>query len=136
MPEPLNKIDGKPRSVRELLGGRKYALDYYQREYAWERKQIAELIDDLETKFLASHDPRHERRAAESYQQYFLGSVIISHKGTLHYIIDGQQRLTSLTMLLIHLHHLSTNVEDVASVADLIFSQRYGQRGLSETILR
>src|SRR4051794_24362156 len=109
MVSAMNRIDGEPRSVRELLSGRKYALDYYQRDYAWERKHVAELVEDLEDKFRSGYDETHERTAVESYPQYFLGSVIISHKGTQRYIVDGQQRLTSLTLLIIYLHHLSTN---------------------------
>ena len=49
------RIDGKGRSVRELLAGRKYSIDYYQREYKWQRKQVVELLDDLGGKFLESH---------------------------------------------------------------------------------
>jgi hypothetical protein len=30
---PSREIDGKGRTVRELLAGRKYSIDYYQREY-------------------------------------------------------------------------------------------------------
>ena len=43
---PSREIDGKGRTVRELLAGRKYSIDYYQREYKWQQKQVAELIDD------------------------------------------------------------------------------------------
>ena len=39
-------MDGKGRTVRELLAGRKYSIDYYQREYKWQGKQLVELIDD------------------------------------------------------------------------------------------
>jgi len=41
------EIDGKGRTVRELLSGRKYSIDYYQREYKWQQKQVADLLDDL-----------------------------------------------------------------------------------------
>ena len=41
---PPREIDGKGRTVRELLAGRKYSIDYYQREYKWQQKQITELI--------------------------------------------------------------------------------------------
>ncbi|MQA94693.1 MAG: DUF262 domain-containing protein [Streptosporangiales bacterium] len=126
----LNRIGGEPRTVRALLHGRKYYLDLYQREYAWERKQIAELLDDLETKFTSNYQDGHERTAVESYQQYFLGSIIISQKGTDRYIVDGQQRLTSLTLLLIYLHHLS-DAPGVADLRDLIFSERYGKRSFN-----
>ena len=40
-------IDGTARTVRELFSGRKYDLDYYQREYTWSEANVTELIDDL-----------------------------------------------------------------------------------------
>ena len=102
---PTREIDGKGRTVRELLAGRKYSIDYYQREYKWQTKQVAELIDDLADKFLESYEPGHERSAVADYGHYFLGSIIISDKDGQKFIIDGQQRLTTLTLLLIYLQH-------------------------------
>ena len=34
---PPREVDGDGRTVRELLGGRKYSIDYYQREYKWQK---------------------------------------------------------------------------------------------------
>jgi hypothetical protein len=42
---PSRAIDGKGRTIQELLAGHKYSIDYYQREYKWQQKQVAELID-------------------------------------------------------------------------------------------
>jgi uncharacterized protein with ParB-like and HNH nuclease domain len=36
----MKEIDGDGRTVRDLLSGRKYSVDYYQREYKWETKQV------------------------------------------------------------------------------------------------
>ena len=36
-----------------------------------------------------------------NFPHYFLGSIIISQKGSESFIVDGQQRLTSLTLLLV-----------------------------------
>ena len=77
---PPREIDGKGRTIRELLTGRKYSIDYYQREYKWQQKQVAELIDDLESKFLESHEEGNERSAVAEYGHYFLGSIIVSDK--------------------------------------------------------
>ena len=82
------------RTIRELLSAKRYSIDYYQREYKWETKQISELIDDLTNKFSKAFDPRHERSAVEKYGHYFLGSIILSDKEGEKLIIDGQQRLT------------------------------------------
>lgn len=38
-------IDGRARTVWELLHRAKYAIDFYQREYAWKESQVRELID-------------------------------------------------------------------------------------------
>jgi len=96
----MNKIDARAKSVRELLDGVKYTIDYYQREYKWETKQIIELLQDLETKFLDNYREEHERTQVEYYAHYFLGSIILSNRNGQKFIIDGQQRLTSLTLLL------------------------------------
>ena len=123
-------IDGKGKTIRELLANRKYSIDYYQREYKWEGKQLAELIDDLCDKFFESYDPAHERAKVKDYGHYFLGSIIISAKGTEKFVIDGQQRLTTITLLLIYLRNLAQE-EQKGLVADLIFSVSYGQRNFN-----
>ncbi len=125
------EIDGKGKTVRELLTGRKYSIDYYQREYKWQTKQVAELIDDLSTKFLESYEPGHERAAVAEYGHYFLGSIIISDKDGQKFIIDGQQRLTTLTLLLIYLQHLLQDTEQRSQLAELIFSQKFGKRSFN-----
>ena len=125
------EIDGKGRTVRELLAGRKYSIDYYQREYKWQQKQVTELLDDLAAKFLESHEEGNERSAVAEYSHYFLGSIIISDKDGQKFIIDGQQRLTTLTLLLIFLHHRLADAEQRGQIADLIFSQKYGKRSFN-----
>jgi hypothetical protein len=128
---PQRAIDGKGRTIRELLAGHKYSIDYYQREYKWQQKQVAELIDDLTDKFLESHEEGNERSAVADYGHYFLGSIIISDKDGQKFIIDGQQRLTTLTLLLIFLHHQLGDVEQKGQIADLVFSQKYGKRSFN-----
>src|SRR5437764_1089216 len=100
----MNKIDARSKSVRELLENQKYSLDYYQREYVWEEKQIQELLEDLFGKFAGAYEAAHEPWQVQNYPRYFLGSIVISEKDGERFIIDGQQRLTSLTLLLIFLH--------------------------------
>lgn len=127
----MKEILGKAKTIRELLGGAKYSIDYYQREFRWQTKQMTELIDDLSAKFLESHEADDERGAVEHYGHYFLGSIIISDRDGQKFIIDGQQRLTSLTLLLIYLHRQLDNEEEKKQLADLIFSQKYGKRSFN-----
>lgn len=127
----MKEIRGDAKNLRALLGGAKFAIDYYQREYRWETKQVSELIEDLTEKFKDSHEPGNDRDAVERYGHYFLGSIIISDKEGRKFIIDGQQRLTTLTLLLIHIYRQLDDDEQKGQLADLIFSQKYGKRSFN-----
>ena len=124
----MRPVDGKAKSVRQLLQGVKYSIDYYQREYRWEAKQIRELLNDLCEAFLDDYEPGMARSDVSGFTHYFLGSIIISQKGSDSFIVDGQQRLTSLTLLLILLRNLQRGREDTVKVDDLVFSERYGEK--------
>ena len=121
-------IDGTARTVRELFTGRKYGLDYYQREYTWKESNVVEMIGDLSTSFLEDYDESDERKRIASYRPYFLGPIVTSSVKGTRFLVDGQQRLTTLTLLLIHLNHLAMNVEDAENLAPLVFSQKYGSK--------
>lgn len=127
----MKEIQGKARTVRELLKGAKYSIDYYQREYRWRTKQILELLNDLTGSFLEGFDPGHAREEVEQYPHYFLGSIIISSKESGKFIVDGQQRLTSLTLLLILLRNLQADRSDEVNIDDLIYSERFGKKSFN-----
>src|SRR5215204_3342275 len=112
----MQEIQGQAKTIRQLLSGQKYAVDYYQRDYKWEEKQVRELIEDLTTSFLEHYDPSHSPGKVADYGRYFLGSVIISNKAGKRFIVDGQQRLTSLTLLLIYLRNLLKGRDAVVSI--------------------
>jgi uncharacterized protein with ParB-like and HNH nuclease domain len=61
-------IDGAARTVRELFTGRKYGLDYYQREYTWTESAVTELIDDLAASFLKDFNELDTRTQIASYR--------------------------------------------------------------------
>jgi hypothetical protein len=127
----MREIRGDAKTIRQLLGGAKYSIDYYQREYKWQAKQVTELLDDLTAKFLDSYESGDERSEVANYGHYFLGSIIISDKDGKKFIIDGQQRLTTLTLLLIHLHHILRHEEQKGQLVDLILSQKYGRKSFN-----
>lgn len=125
------EIHAISKSVRDLLQGVKYSIDYYQREYKWQTKQVTELLDDLTGCFLEEHDDSNPREAVAGYRHYFLGSIVVSHKGGQKFLIDGQQRLTTLTLLLMYLHNLQRDRQDRVDVADMIFSVKFGKRSFN-----
>src|SRR5262249_21286706 len=100
----MREIRGEAKTLRQLLGGARYSIDYYQREYRWQTRQVRELLEDLSETFLGDYDYAHDRSEVQNYGHYFLGSTIVSRRGNQTFIIDGQQRLTTLTLLLIYLH--------------------------------
>ena len=121
----MKKILGAPKSIRELFTGVKYSIHYYQREYQWQRKQIEELIEDLTGEFLEYYSETHERNEVEKYGHYFMGSVVLTEDENA--IIDGQQRLTSLSLVLLYITKHLQDTNDKAEILNLIYSQKYGK---------
>lgn len=81
--QELNIYD-KQKSLFDL--GDNYIIPLYQRPYAWEDKEITQLIEDIDD--------------VEENQKYFIGSLIVSQEDGYWEVIDGQQRLTTLFLLL------------------------------------
>jgi len=127
----VREILGKAKKVCELLKGVKYSIDYYQREYKWHEKQVSELVDDICGKFLEEHLPTHQRSKVADYPHYFLGSIIISKKDNASYVVDGQQRLTTLTLLLILLRNLQKDRPKQVNIDELIFSEKFDQKSFN-----
>lgn len=63
-----------------------YIIPLYQRAYAWEDKQLTQLIEDI-------NDVTEDAN-------YYIGSLIVSKQSGRYEVVDGQQRLTSLYLLL------------------------------------
>src|SRR5256886_2519225 len=126
-----DRITGRTSNVRQLFTGRRYTIDTYQREYSWETKHVEDLIQDLSQRFLGQWGPLHERRDVQHYQSYFLGPIITTASERIN-LIDGQQRLTTLTLLLIFLRRLQEGREDgVADLGSLVYSQLYGEEAFT-----
>lgn len=129
----MRKISGTEKTFKQLLQNTKYSIHYYQREYAWQYKQVQELIDDLTDEFLNWYDPEHERTDVANYGVYFMGSVVLA--GRENAIIDGQQRLSSLSLLLIYLRRrlLSMGVT-IATVDQMIYSEAFGSASFNISV--
>lgn len=131
MTAPRYKIDADDRTLFDVLSDRKYTVDFFQREYRWQYVHVEQLITDLTSTFLASYragDPRH---AVAHYTSYFLGPIVLSNKDGHKSIIDGQQRLISLTLLLIFLYHLQKESGGNEAIESLIFAERYGAKSFN-----
>lgn len=126
----MNKIEGTPKSLKQLLQNTKYSIHYYQREYMWQRKQIEELLEDLKSEFLESYTRGDGREKVAGYGVYFMGSVVLS--GRENAIIDGQQRLSSLTLLLIYLRNrLKAIGKEHYTINAMIYSESFGSESFN-----
>ncbi|BDI05974.1 DUF262 domain-containing protein [Sphaerotilus microaerophilus] len=125
----MSAITPHYRTVQQLLQSQSFAIDEYQREYKWERENIDELLSDLQAKFYADYRQGDETTAVSRYAEYFLGSIIVSKRNGKNYLIDGQQRVTSLTLLLICLYRAAKGrgLPVIQTLAPLIFSDNLGQ---------
>ncbi|PHS33623.1 MAG: hypothetical protein COA82_08190 [Alkaliphilus sp.] len=130
-----NKIDAANKSIKALLKEQKFYIDYFQREYRWEKKHIKLLVEDLTTAFLKSYNRNDNRSSVANYQSYYLGPVVLSvnAENGEKSIIDGQQRITSITLLLIYLNHLQMETCSKVSIGELILSEKYGKKSFNMT---
>lgn len=124
----------KPDTLITILNGRKYTVDYFQREYRWGRKQIEQMLADFQSTFEEFYDPNDTPKEVEKYGFYYMGCIICTG-GSVKKIIDGQQRLTSLTLLLIYLNILQkkavTNEDDRVSLDAMIYSKAFGEKSFN-----
>lgn len=125
----MSTITPHYRSVQQLLQSQSFSIDEYQREYKWEKENIDELLSDLEDKFLSCYQPSDSTAKVSSYEEYFLGSIIVSKRNGKNFLVDGQQRVTSLTLLLIYLYRTIQPQDSTLAqtIAPLIFSNNFGE---------
>lgn len=76
-----------PISILDLLNKNKYSIPLYQRNFSWTDKEITQLIIDV-------LDSIKENRS-----EYFIGTLVVSKKGKVYSIIDGQQRFTAILLI-------------------------------------
>lgn len=97
-----------------------YSLDVYQRDYRWsddkDYKIVTQLLIDIELRFennmLVNRRYKKDELTAilkdvtENFKAYFLNTIMLNEQGGNIFIVDGQQRLTTILLILIKLFHL------------------------------
>ncbi|NNE54437.1 MAG: DUF262 domain-containing protein, partial [Flavobacteriales bacterium] len=131
MSKLANKIDANDRSVSLVLENKKYTVDYFQREYSWEKKHIEQLVTDLTSAFLNEYQEGDLREKGEDYNNYYMGPFVLSEKEGRRSIIDGQQRLTSITLFLIYLNNLQKSLGFEEDIESMIFSKVRGKKSFN-----
>ncbi|MFU2059273.1 DUF262 domain-containing protein [Avibacterium volantium] len=87
----MNNNQVKTLTVSELCNGDNYIIPIYQRNYAWGRDEIELLIQDISEALKNKEDKENN---------YYIGSLVVAKRKDGYEVIDGQQRLTTLKLLL------------------------------------
>lgn len=106
-------ISPDKQNIDKLFGTTAFYIDFYQRDYKWTEEPVRRLLDDIFYAFDAAYesnkalDPSAEA-AASRYPWYYLNTYVTNTIDGRVYVVDGQQRLTTLTLILINLLHRAT----------------------------
>lgn len=111
-------------AIEELFGDNShYVIPIYQRNYAWGAPEIEQLIRDIADAAEAPKSMAHRET-----QKYFLGSLVVyvrdnadsvNHDAVIYETIDGQQRHTTLSILLAYLKNVANCAEQDLALLNL-----------------
>jgi len=106
--------------IRQVFNNqRSYYIDIYQREYKWTNEQVKTLLNDLEVRFELGARKRSvpkeiQQDVLEHFDPYFLNTYLTHTSPTATSIVDGQQRLTTLLLILIKLYQILQSLEKIS----------------------
>jgi len=121
----MSRIETHQYSVAEAFRECFYVVPDYQREYVWTDKEVTQLLDDINDEI-------------DSAGEYFIGTVLVSKKEEkTHYeVIDGQQRLTTLFLLLCALKNRFQGEPEHPTLSGLIATSYISITGDTRTSLK
>lgn len=103
-------------TVESLFSNSTFYIDFYQRQYKWTKKGTEDpvgcLLDDIFYKFNTEHSHYMDsalsiKDVISKYSWYYLNTIVINEVDGRKYLVDGQQRLTTLTLILMKLLHMA-----------------------------
>ncbi len=108
-------MNDKAKNIREILANDNYIIPRYQRNYAWGKAEISQLIKDIEEFFPKENNEK---------KSYYLGSLVCFKRDVDSFeLIDGQQRHTTLTLINLVLKNWG-NINNTVSKPNLKFDSR------------
>ena len=130
-----NNIVAQQKMLGMMFTDTRYRVDVFQRDFRWQHKQIDALISDLTSSFYNSYKNGDTLAAVRNYDCYYMGPVVLCDNDGEMSVVDGQQRLTSFSLLFIYLRHLQRKLklEDVnyRELNNYIFVLLNGKRTFS-----
>jgi hypothetical protein len=142
-----SKIHAQEEFVHKLFGeDYLYQIPKFQRPFSWTQGNFVDLVDDLTDAYdvnadgagrILSTDDSINKENKERYEPYFLGSIILNEgaaTGDRYDVIDGQQRLTSLSILVAVLRDRVEHPQWQASLAKLVKEEEDFVKGKASTV--
>lgn len=113
------EISPDKQSVMSCLSKKSYFVDFYQREYVWSKTTVDILLRDIFYAFEISYNEHKDeeltQEVLDQYNWYYMNVFITNKVNGKVYIVDGQQRLSTLTLIATKLYHIveDTNLKDL-----------------------
>lgn len=102
------EIQPEKQNIDQTFSTTVFFIDFYQRDYKWTAEPVQRLLDDVFYQF----DEAYQKHAALTpnkenvnarYPWYYLNTYVTNVVGGRVFVVDGQQRLTTLTLILLKL---------------------------------
>lgn len=123
------------QNLNQVFANTTYYIDFYQSQYKWDAVPVKRLLDDLFYKFNIEYARYKDNdieleKLVEKYSWYYLSTYVTNVIEGKRFIVDGQQRLTTLTLILIKFRHLASLFN--SELKDWISSKIAGQSGFKK----
>nr|WP_245161253.1 DUF262 domain-containing protein [Clostridium perfringens] len=133
------KVKAKEYYIKDLLSNKfLFEIPDYQRAYSWTKENLKQLVEDIWES--VELNKARGNKEFDQYELYFLGSIVLCSKEYkddgcgIYDVIDGQQRLTSIIMLIAAIRDLIDNEEYKKVLSDLIYQKPNVLMGIKESI--
>lgn len=133
------KVKAKEYYIKDLLSNKfLFEIPDYQRAYSWTKENLKQLVEDIWES--VELNKARGNKEFDQYEPYFLGSIVLCSKEYkddgcgIYDVIEGQQRLTSIIMLIAAIRDLIDNEEYKKVLSDLIYQKPNVLMGIKESI--
>lgn len=125
-------ISPDKQNIDRVFSNTTYYIDFYQRQYKWNDIPVKRLLEDIFYKFNEEFKKLKDsdiplNQLIGRYSWYYLNTYVTNIVDGKLFVVDGQQRLTTITLILIKLYHLSIKYH--SKLTDWIKNKIVGQAG-------
>jgi uncharacterized protein with ParB-like and HNH nuclease domain len=123
------------QNIDRVFSNTTYYIDFYQRQYKWNEEPVKRLLEDIFYRFNVEYNKHKDSdialdRLITQYGWYYLNTYVTNLVDGKLYVVDGQQRLTTITLLLIKLKHLASQFN--SDLEDWIKNKITGHSGFKK----